>query len=244
VNLALDRLVVSKGIVLTGLRGTLSRTGGLSGSLGGTVRGGAPVAITLAPARGGGTAIRVRSDNAGGVLRGAGVFEKSNGGSMDLILTPRGAPGNYDGRLSIKNTRVKGAPALAELLSAVSVVGILEMLDGEGLMFSDVQSDFRLTPDALQVTRGSAVGPSLGISMAGVYDFGTNRMNMQGVISPIYMINAIGRLFTRRGEGLFGFNYSLTGDADDPRVGVNPLSILTPGMFREIFRRPAPELKK
>ena len=32
----------------------------------------------------------------------------------------------------------------------------------------------------------------------------------------------------------------LVGDADNPRMAVNPLSILTPGMFREIFRRPPP----
>ncbi|MHC0052796.1 YhdP family protein [Actibacterium sp. D379-3] len=243
VQVALDRLVVSGGIALRDLRGTLSQAGGLNGQLTGTVEGGAPVAVTLAPARGG-TGVRVRSDDAGGVLRGAGIFEKSNGGTLDLVLTPRGAPGDYDGTLSIKRTRVKGAPALAEMLSAISVVGLLEMLDGEGLVFSEVSSEFRLTPDALQVTRGSAVGPSLGISMAGVYLFGTNRMHMQGVISPIYLLNGIGAIFTRKGEGLFGFNYSLKGDPKNLRVGVNPLSILTPGMFREIFRSPAPELAK
>ena len=34
----------------------------------------------------------------------------------------------------------------------------------------------------------------------------------------------------------FGFNYTLEGTADDPEVAVNPLSILTPGMFRDLFR--------
>ena len=29
-----------------------------------------------------------------------------------------------------------------------------------------------------------------------------------------------------------------------PRVTVNPLSIFTPGMFREIFRRPAPKVSQ
>ena len=65
---------------------------------------------------------------------------------------------------------------------------------------------------------------------------------MQGVISPVYLLNGIGALFSKRGEGLFGFNYSLRGKASDPDVGVNPLSILTPGIFREIFRQPPPEL--
>lgn len=59
---------------------------------------------------------------------------------------------------------------------------------------------------------------------------------MQGVISPVYMLNGVGAILTKRGEGVFGFNYRLEGTADDPDVSVNPLSILTPGMFRELFR--------
>jgi hypothetical protein len=65
-------------------------------------------------------------------------------------------------------------------------------------------------------------------------------MDFRGVISPVYFLNGIGSIFSRRGEGLFGFNYRMAGPADNPRVGVNPLSILTPGRFREIFRSGPP----
>jgi hypothetical protein len=78
--------------------------------------------------------------------------------------------------------------------------------------------------------------------MAGVYEFAAKRLDLQGVVSPIYLVNSIGSVLTRKVEGLFGFNYRLRGPADDPKVSVNPLSLLTPGMFREIFRRPPPEL--
>ena len=47
-------------------------------------------------------------------------------------------------------------------------------------------------------------------------------------------------MLTRPGEGLIGFNFTLQGPVGDTSVSVNPLSVLTPGMFREIFRRPAP----
>jgi len=47
---------------------------------------------------------------------------------------------------------------------------------------------------------------------------------------------------TRKGEGLIGFNFTVRGDSAAPQVGVNPLSALTPGMFREIFRRPPPQV--
>lgn len=243
VQVALDRLIVSKGIQLSGVNGTLSMGAGTKGTLTGRVVGGAAIRADLSPAAGG-TAIRVTSQDAGGVLRGAGIFEKSRGGTLDMTLTPNGAVGHYRGKLSIKNTRVKGAPVLAELLNAISVIGLIEQLGGSGLAFSDVSGNFLLTPEGLQIKKGAAIGPSMGISLAGLYMFDTNRLKMQGVISPIYMLNGIGSIFTRKGEGLFGFNYKLKGQAADPKVSVNPLSILTPGMFREIFRGPAPELNQ
>jgi hypothetical protein len=56
-------------------------------------------------------------------------------------------------------------------------------------------------------------------------------------------VNGLGQIFSRRGEGFFGFNYSLSGTTDAPQVSVNPLSLLTPGMFREIFRQGPPNLR-
>jgi hypothetical protein len=137
---------------------------------------------------------------------------------------------------------VRNTNALAELLNAISVVGLLEQLNGSGIQFNNAEVDFLLTPRAIEISRGSAIGASLGVSMAGVYQTGSQQLNVQGVISPIYLVNGVGAFLTRRGEGLFGFNYQMSGTADDPTIGVNPLSILTPGMFRDIFRRPPPVL--
>ncbi len=63
---------------------------------------------------------------------------------------------------------------------------------------------------------------------------------MQGVITPTYLLNGIGSVLTRKGEGVFGFNYALSGNAQSPDVWVNPLSALTPGMFRNLFRKAPP----
>jgi hypothetical protein len=132
---------------------------------------------------------------------------------------------------------------LAELINAISVVGLLEQLQGSGLLFAETEAVFRLTPRAVQINRASAVGASLGVSLSGLYVLNGGRLDMQGVVSPIYLLNGIGAIFTRKGEGLFGFNYRVQGTASAPDVSVNPLSILTPGMFREIFRSPPPQLE-
>lgn len=240
-ELRLDRVKVSEGISLTDFRGSFSPNGGLNGQFSARVNEVAEVTGTVVPAKGG-SAVRVQSQDAGSVLASAGIFDNARGGALDLQLMPDGAADHYRGTVMAKDFRVRNAPVLAALLSAVSVVGILEQLNGEGLVFSDADAVFRLTPAGIEVTRSAAVGASMGVSMAGTYDFATRRLNMQGVISPIYLLNGIGAILTRRGEGLFGFNYQLRGTSETPQISVNPLSILTPGMFREIFRQPPPNL--
>ena len=241
-QVVLDRVTVSDGIALTGLRGSFSPRGGFNGSFVAKVNDTAVVQGTVAPSKAG-SAVRITSQDAGAVLAAAGIFTTARGGALDLSLIPTGPEGYYTGSAKATDLRVVDAPVLAALLSAISVVGILEQLNGDGLVFSQADADFRLTPEAVEVTRGAAVGLSLGVSMAGLYYINDQRLRLQGVVSPFYLLNGIGAILTRRGEGLFGFNYKLRGTADAPRISVNPLSILTPGMFREIFRRPPPTIK-
>jgi hypothetical protein len=158
-----------------------------------------------------------------------------------MTLTPRPESGSYDGTVSIGDVRVRNNSAMAELLNAISVVGLLDQLNGEGIVFSTVEALFDLTPDLVRIRNGSAVGASLGVTLEGDYRSADRRIDLQGVISPIYLVNGIGSVLTRRGEGLIGFNWAMTGRSDAPEVSVNPLSLLTPGMFRDIFRRPPPQ---
>ncbi|MEY4983015.1 MAG: hypothetical protein RIR62_1281 [Pseudomonadota bacterium] len=240
-DVRLDRLRVTETLSVGGFEGRFTPLGGFNGSFTGLVNDIAPVTGTVVPAANG-SALRIRSADAGAVLAAAGVFASARGGDLDLRLTPRGDRGHYDGVALISRVRVVDAPVLAELLNAVSVVGLLDQLSGEGLVFNDVVGEFLLTPAAVEIRRGSAIGLSLGISMAGVYATQSRQLALQGVVSPLYLVNGIGSAITQRGEGVFGFNYELRGTASRPVVSVNPLSILTPGRLREIFRRPPPRL--
>ncbi len=238
-TLQLDRLQVTEGIALTGFRGEFTDQGGLSGNFTAVLNGRAPVQGTVVPMSGR-TAVRIISANSGEVLAAAGFLDDAQGGGFDLTLLPAGEEGSYDGTLQIEGLRVRNAPALASLLNAISVVGLLQQMAGQGLVFDEVQADFRLTPDHVVLRSASAVGAGLGISLDGVYTLASGEMDFQGVVSPFYLFNAIGSVLTRRGEGLIGFNFTLRGPMGATQVTVNPLSVFTPGMFREIFRRPPP----
>ncbi|SHL71610.1 Protein of unknown function [Roseovarius litoreus] len=240
VSLALDRLVISEGITLTDFRADLDMAGGATGRFTARVNEGAAITGSIVP-KDGRSAFQIMAGDAGGVLASAGLLRQAREGEMSLTLVPAGAPGSYHGSLLVANVRLTDAPALADLLNAISVVGLLEQLDGEGIHFSEVKAQFELTPERVAVLAGSAVGASMGISMQGNYYTGSRQLDMHGVLSPFYMVNAVGGLFTRRGEGIVGVNYEMRGSADAPSVRVNPLSILTPGVFRDLFRRPPPD---
>ncbi len=242
VSVRLDKLRLSDGIILTGFQGDFRAAGGLKGNFAAQLAGGTPLQGQLAPSTFG-TSVRVTSQNAGAALAQAGVYSAVRGGALDLVLTPRKAAGTYTGEVQMAGVRVQNANVLAELLNAISVVGLLDQLGGAGILFNTVTGKFILTPQGVDLREGAATGGSLGVSMQGIYSFQDKGLDMQGVISPIYLINGIGAAISKPGEGVLGFNYRLRGTADAPQVGVNPLSVLLPGFLRGLFKAPKPRLE-
>ncbi len=241
ISIALDRLQITEGIALNRFAGEFSSNGGFAGNFTAWINNVGQVRGTVAPSNGR-SAVRILSNDAGGVALATGLMRNGVGGTLDLTLLPTGGDGTFDGQLAVRNLRIRDAPTMAALLDAISVVGLLQQLDGQGLSFEEVDARFRLTPNRVIVTESSAVGPGLGISLDGIYTLATQQMDFQGVISPFYLINSIGSVLTRRGEGLIGFNFNIGGTAAAPQVSVNPLSAFTPGMFRDIFRRSPPQV--
>ncbi len=241
IALQLDRLQVTDSIALTGFDGLFSVTNGFRGEFSAKLNGQTPLSGILVP-EGSGIATRIKSADAGGIFRSAGVLRHGRGGSFDMTLVPAAKAGEYDGRMTVRNTRIKDAPSMAALINAISLVGLVNELSGQGILFSEVEAKFRLGATHLVLHESSAVGPSIGLSMDGNYNLATTALDMRGVLSPLYMLNAIGSVLTRKGEGLIGFSFRLRGTADDPSVQVNPLSALAPGMFRELFRGRTPQV--
>jgi hypothetical protein len=242
ISLRLDALRVTDAITLSQFTGEIAaQSGGLAGNFSASLAGGALIAGTLAPSQHG-TAVRITSNDAGAALAQAGVYSAARGGALDVVLTPTPQRGTYAGEVQMANIRVQNASVLAELLNAVSVVGLLDQLGGAGILFNAVTGRFTLSPSGVDIAEGVATGGSLGVTMQGIYRFDSSEIDMQGVISPVYILNGIGAVISRRGEGLLGFNYRLSGAAAAPRVRVNALSVLMPGFLRDMFKSPPAQL--
>ena len=234
----LKSLQISDNLALTNVAAEF-KDGLIAGGLfSGKVNGGTSISGTLVGS-GDNLSLNLVSQDAGGALRDAGLLRQANGGVMDLRMTPY--QGGWNGDLKIRDARIKDAPQIAQLLSAASIVGLLDQMGGKGIFFDNINSKFSLKNELFTIYESSAVGPSLGMSIDGYINTKSKKLDLQGVLSPFYLVNGIGAFLTRRGEGLIGFNFTLRGATANPKAAVNPLSLFTPGMFREIFRRKAPE---
>jgi hypothetical protein len=193
----------------------------------------------------GGRAVSVTSEDAGVFLRGMGVADNLEGGHLQLDGNfADGLPGDpLTGTATMTNFTMRQVPAVGRLLQAMTLYGLTDVLRGPGLHFSRLIAPFRWQNRVLTLHSARAFSPSLGLTAQGDIDLAGRVANVKGTVVPAYFFNQllgdlpiVGRLFSpEKGGGVFAARYSVTGKLADPKVGVNPLSALTPGFLREGF---------
>jgi hypothetical protein len=202
--------------------------------------------VTIHP-DGGGRRLLVNAADGGAVLRAMDLLSVIRGGALAMNAvfddTKPGSP--LYGTASLSGFHVLDAPVLGKLLQAVTVYGVVEALSGPGLAFSELVLPFRYDGSVLEVLNGGrAFSASLGLTGQGRIDVRRGTIDMTGTVVPAYVLNSLlgripvlGRLFSaERGGGLVAVDYTLRGAAANPSVSVNPLSALTPGFLRGIFK--------
>src|SRR3546814_11477665 len=71
--------------------------------------------------------------------------------------------------------RVVRAPALARILAALSLGGLNDVLNNEGIGFDRLVADYRLDDDILTVSGARTSGGALGLTLDGTVNVATNR---------------------------------------------------------------------
>lgn len=248
VQMRVQKLTFNADAAVTGGRLSMSTDGVALTRLAidGADPGGKPVTLSITPRPGATTGrISFRAEDAGFAWKAVTGQANVRGGSAqaDGVWTP-GAPGSAKLTLLMTDFQLVDMPVMARLLSSVgSLQGLAAMMNGDGIAFSSLEAP--LTLDNGRITLGECrmAGPSLGLTAKGRIDLETGALAIDGVVVPSYGLNSmlsgvpvLGSLLTsRRGEGVVGITYSVKGPAEAARVGVNPLSALTPGILRRIF---------
>lgn len=192
-----------------------------------------------------GRSLTLTAADAGALLGAFGILESVQGGRLSVTASyAHDAPGApLSGVAELDEFQVRNAPAIAKLLQAMTLFGLVEALATQGLGFAKLIAPFTLTPEALVLEEARAFSASLGLTAKGSLDRRRRRLAMEGTIVPAYIINSLlgniplfGRLFSpEAGGGVFAATFRLQGPLDDPQVSINPLAALTPGFLRGIF---------
>lgn len=205
----------------------------------------APVEMTYAGAAAK-SSFAIRSKNAGAVLKAYEGFDSISRGQLriDGVRAGEGADRYWDVTMLVEDFDLVEAPILAQLLSAASLTGLLDVVRGRGVHFNRLDARLESSERRLAIKDLLAQGRSLGISASGVIDKRERTSEITGMLVPAYLVNQIigsipliGTFITGgKGEGLLASEFKISGPLAKPQITVNPLTALTPGIMRNLFR--------
>jgi len=187
--------------------------------------------------------LEIRSDDAGALLEAMDLGQRVKGGRL-LLRTRLSSqdPVVAEGRFQITDFILEDAPLLARMLTLASFSGIGNVLEGEGIEVDRLNLPFTMDDHDVTIADGLMRGSQLGLTVKGGVGLENETLDLAGTIIPIYSLNRligkvpiIGQILTGAdGHGAFAATYSLKGARRDPTVYVNPLSLLTPGLLRDL----------
>jgi hypothetical protein len=186
--------------------------------------------------------IYFETDDAGALFRFTDMYPRMFGGQMWVAMDPPTQEQSPQvGTLFIRSFAVRGEPALDRVVSgSPGAAGIA------GVDFSEMRADFTRFPGKMAVRDGVVRGPLVGATVEGNIDYTRDDVHLRGTFVPFYGLNnmfgqiPIVGLFLGGGskEGLVGINYEAVGPPGAPRITVNPVSAIAPGLLRKFIPSP------
>ena len=246
VTLDLDTVRGQNDIALSNVAGKMTVTSkGLDAvSLKGFTNANQPFEWTLG--REGSTRVmRLFADGGGALIRFSGIYSRVAGGNLVVDYSgPIGGAGA--GVAMLRDFRLINEAALASAVQTTtprdsSRPGIPQQ--SSDMHFSQLKVPFTQEGWVINIDDAALRGSALGATASGTINLPDSRMAISGTFIPAFGINniagaipIIGQILGGgRDEGLVGITYKMFGPLDDPKVVMNPISAIAPGIFRKIF---------
>ncbi|WP_137152096.1 AsmA-like C-terminal domain-containing protein [Devosia sp. FKR38] len=199
------------------------------------------LSITTNPASEGRT-LSVAFNDAGTVLRFLGVYSRLVGGTGSLVLTTDGKQDIEAGQLLMRSFAIVDEDNVVQVLGNRSD-SLASVAQSKRLDFDAAQVDFQRSTDRVQITNAILTGPTVGGTLRGFIYTSQHQYDLTGTYVPLFGLNSVFQkipllgpiLGGRDGEGLVGVTFAVNGPLENPQFRINPLSVLVPGVFRELF---------
>jgi hypothetical protein len=199
---------------------------------------------------GGGAQLKLESADAGNLLGFVDIYRRVSGGRLALSGSRRGASGPFSGIFDLSNFSIVGESSMRRLVSATATdanrQAVPTGVNPDNVPFARMQLDYTKRGSVIVINDAVLRGASMGATFSGTLDLGKQFMSLAGTYLPAYALNnlfgrlpLIGLALGGGSEGgLFGVTFKVEGPIDAPSLTVNPLSLITPGIFRKIFEFP------
>lgn len=183
--------------------------------------------------------LNVQIDDLGQTLRVLGAYENLQGGKLEGSITYTG-PRTGQGRLTLTNFELRRMPTLMRLLSLISLEQLVAGTDT--LIFNKAIFPIRQKGPNMVLDNATMEGPSMSLKLTGSYNQAQSTLNIAGQLAPAIPFNRLltkipllGTLLSGSQDGLVVADFTLTGPTANPDISVQPLSIVTPGLLKDLF---------
>ena len=250
IRVNLDKVIGFNDESIGNLKGVYSIAGGKTTAVdfSGVTRSGEAVVSQMSKGSGGGT-IRITSGDAGAVARFADLYKHLKGGLLNLSLRSVGQD-DWDGSLDLRNFAIVDEKKLSTIVSTPSGkngkslnAAVKQNIDTRSQSFERGFARLVMRDGSLSVENGVVRGVQVGATFQGTVKDANGKMDLTGTFMPAYGLN---RLFAEvpivgfilgngSDRGLIGITFRVTGTLEKSSIQINPLSIIAPGVFRQIF---------
>ncbi|NLS15842.1 DUF3971 domain-containing protein [Rhizobium sp. P40RR-XXII] len=245
----IDKVIGFNDETMGNVKGVYSIAGGktTAADFSGVTRSGE--ALVTQMSKGSNGVIRITSGDAGAVARFTDLYKHLRGGLLNLSLRSTGQD-DWDGSLDIRNFAIIDEKKLSTIVSTPSGkngkslnAAVKQNIDTRSQSFERGFARLVMRDGVLSVENGVVRGVELGATFQGTLKDANGKMDMTGTFMPAYGLN---RLFAEvpivgfilgngSDRGLIGITFRLTGTLEKSNLQINPLSIIAPGVFRQIF---------
>lgn len=190
------------------------------------------------------------TDDAGAAFELVGFYPNLRGGRMRLVVNLDGdGRAEKTGLLEVRKFDILGDPVVNEFVT-VSEAGTQTRRRGNGstvrqsIPFDWLRVPFSVGYGQFVLNEAELRGPLLGAVLRGKANFEQRRVSLGGTYVPLQGLNSaigaipgLGQLLAGpKGEGILGMTFAVQGPMDNPEFFIHPLSVVAPGIFREMFQ--------
>jgi hypothetical protein len=194
-----------------------------------------------------GDTISITSGDAGAIIRFMNLYDNMRGGLLNLRLKAQGDA--WTGAIDLRNFALVNEAKLQSLVATPDQEGrslntaTKKNIDVNAAKFQRGFASLLYRNGAFAIENGVVRGEQIGATFQGTVRDAKGNMEMTGTFMPAYGLNRlfgelplIGAILGNgRDRGLLGITFKLEGPFEKPRLTVNPLSLIAPGIFRQIF---------